>query len=511
MLSFVLRRIGVSVLILIAASFIMYVMVAWARDPLQDLYASNSPNRDQLIAQRIAWLNLEQPVIVRWFNWLLGAARCIIPFGGCDLGVTVQNQEVTVLLARAMGSTLQLVTASTIFAIVLGILVGIVSALRQYSAIDYTFTFASFFFYSLPSFVMGVLLKVFVALSFNDWLRDPVFSWTWIIGLSLVSGLFWQAIIGGNRLRRLVVFTASVLTTGIMLYSMSVTQWFLDPSLGPVLAPLFIAALAAGMVLIIAGPRARFAWRTAGAVVIALIAAYFLLQPFFRGIGGWGVALLFVLAIGAGILAGWILGQYDKGQAMRIGALSGLLGMGVIVLDQYMQRWNDYITNPRVGGRPIATVGSQTPNLQGDFWIQSIDSFTHLLLPTISLMLISFAGYTRYARGGMLETLNQDYIRTARAKGLPERTVVGRHAFRNSLIPITTIVAADVGALIGGAIITERIFAFSGMGALFIQGLNAGDPNPVMAYFVVVAIFAITFNFLADLSYSALDPRVRAK
>ena len=126
-------------------------------------------------------------------------------------------------------------------------------------------------------------------------------------------------------------------------------------------------------------------------------------------------------------------------------------------------------------------------------------------------MLISFAGYTRYARGGMLETLNQDYIRTARAKGLPERTVIVRHAFRNSLIPITTIVAADVGALIGGAIITERIFAFSGMGALFNSGLNNSDPNPVMAYFVVIAIFAITFNFLADLAYSALDPRVRVK
>lgn len=511
MLSYVLRRIGVSVLILIAASFIMYALIVWARDPLADLYASNSPSRDQLIAQRIDWLDLDQPVIVRWFNWLIGAGQCVLPFGTCDLGVTIQNQPVTALLGRAMGSTLQLVTASTVFAIVLGILVGIVSALRQYSAVDYTFTFASFFFYSLPSFVMGVLLKVFLALGFNDWLRSPIFSWTWIIALSLISGLFWQALIGGNRLRRLVTFAASVLTTIIMLYAMSVSAWVLDPSLGPVLSPLFISALAAGMVLIIAGQRARFAWRTAGTVTIVLIAAYFVLQPFLRGFGFWAIVVLFVIAIAVGIIAGWILGEYEKGQAMRIGAFSGVLGMGVIILDQFLQRWSDYITNPRVKGRPIATVGSHTPNLQGDFWIQSIDSFTHLLLPTISLMLISFAGYTRYARGGMLETLNQDYIRTARAKGLPERTVVGRHAFRNSLIPITTIVAADVGTLIGGAIITERIFGFSGMGALFAQGLNAGDPNPVMAYFVVVAVFAITFNFLVDLSYSALDPRVRAK
>ncbi|WP_254359586.1 ABC transporter permease [Microbacterium hominis] len=500
-----------SILILIAASFVMYTLVALARDPLQDLYASNSPNRDQLIAQRIDWLNLDQPIPVRWFNWLLGAARCVIPFGGCDLGVTIQNQSVTVLLGRAMGATLQLVTASTILAIVLGLLVGIVSALRQYSAIDYSFTFASFLFYSLPSFVMGVLLKVFLALGFNDWLADPIFTWPWIIALSLISGIFWQAIIGGNRQRRLVVVAASVITTGAMLYGMSVTAWFRDPSLGPILSPLLIAAVGAGMVLIMAGPRARYAWRTAGAVVIVLAISYFVLQPFLPSFDGWGVFVLFIAAAAVGAAAGWFLGEYDKGLAIRIGVLTGLLGMGVIILDQFMQRWNDYVTNSRVRGRPIATIGSETPNLVGDWWIQGIDTFTHLLLPTISLMLISFAGYTRYARGGMLETLNQDYIRTARAKGLPERTVVVRHALRNSMIPITTIVAADVGALIGGAIITERIFAFSGMGALFNGGLQAADPNPVMAYFVVIAIFAITFNFLADLAYSAIDPRVRVK
>jgi peptide/nickel transport system permease protein len=111
----------------------------------------------------------------------------------------------------------------------------------------------------------------------------------------------------------------------------------------------------------------------------------------------------------------------------------------------------------------------------------------------------------------MLEVLNQDYIRTARAKGLPERTVVVRHAFRNVLIPITTLVAFDVGALLGGAIITERVFAIPGMGFLFAAGLNAGDLNPVMGYFVVIAIMAILFNFLADLAYASLDPRVRVR
>ena len=511
MLSYVLRRIGVSILILIAASLLMYVLVSWARDPLQDLYASSSPNKDNLIAQRIQWLNLDQPVLLRWLNWLGGAAQCVIPGGGCDLGVTITNQPVTILLGRAIGATLQLVTAATVLAIVFGVTVGIVSALRQYSAIDYTFTFASFFLYSLPSFLMGVLLKVFIALGFNDFLADPTITWPWIIALSLISGIFWQAILGGSHNKRVVVFAASLLTTGIMLWAISATHWLLDPSLGPVLAPLLIAGVAAGMVILIAGTQNKTAWRTGAVVAAVVIVLYFVSLPFLRGWGLMGVIGLFVVGIAVGIAAGLLLGQHDKGQAARIGALAAALGVAVIVLDQYMRTWNSYVTNPRINGRPIATVGSATPTLKGDFWIHSTDTFTHLLLPTISLMLISFAGYTRYARGGMLEVLNQDYIRTARAKGLPERTVVVRHAFRNSLIPITTIVAADVGGLIGGAIITERIFAFSGMGALFNSGLQAGDPNPVMAYFIVIAIFAITFNFLADLAYSALDPRVRAK
>jgi peptide/nickel transport system permease protein len=105
--------------------------------------------------------------------------------------------------------------------------------------------------------------------------------------------------------------------------------------------------------------------------------------------------------------------------------------------------------------------------------------------------------------------LNQDYIRTARAKGLTERTVVMRHAFRNALIPITTIIALDLGGLIGGAVITETVFAWSGMGALFVQALRRVDVNPLMGFFLVTAITVIVFNFLADVVYSALDPRIR--
>jgi peptide/nickel transport system permease protein len=124
-------------------------------------------------------------------------------------------------------------------------------------------------------------------------------------------------------------------------------------------------------------------------------------------------------------------------------------------------------------------------------------------------MLISVAGYVRYSRASLLEVLNQDYIRTARAKGLTERTVIMRHAFRNSLIPLTTIMAFDFAGLLGGAIITEQVFAWRGMGTLFNTGLAKFDLNLVMAVVLITSISALVFNLIADLVYSALDPRIR--
>jgi len=111
----------------------------------------------------------------------------------------------------------------------------------------------------------------------------------------------------------------------------------------------------------------------------------------------------------------------------------------------------------------------------------------------------------------MLEIMNQDYIRTARAKGASERSVVMKHAFRNALIPLATLIAFDIGGLIGGAVITENVFAFTGMGQLFITSLRIVDLNPLMGFFLVTGILAMVFNLIADLLYSVLDPRVRVK
>jgi peptide/nickel transport system permease protein len=138
-----------------------------------------------------------------------------------------------------------------------------------------------------------------------------------------------------------------------------------------------------------------------------------------------------------------------------------------------------------------------------------LDRAQHLALPVLVLMVASIATYSRYMRASMLEVVNSDYVRTARAKGLPERTVTMRHAFRNALIPLVTIVALNFGGLLGGAVVTETVFGLDGMGLYFINALNNGDPYPVMAWLMVTATLVIVFNLVADVAYGYLDPRVR--
>jgi peptide/nickel transport system permease protein len=112
-------------------------------------------------------------------------------------------------------------------------------------------------------------------------------------------------------------------------------------------------------------------------------------------------------------------------------------------------------------------------------------------------------------RASMLEVINSDYVRTARAKGLSESRVTMKHAFRNALIPLVTLVALSFGNLLGGAIVVETVFSLDGMGLYFYNALLANDPYPVMAWLMIVATMIIVFNLMADLAYGYLDPRVR--
>jgi peptide/nickel transport system permease protein len=139
----------------------------------------------------------------------------------------------------------------------------------------------------------------------------------------------------------------------------------------------------------------------------------------------------------------------------------------------------------------------------------NLDYFRHLALPVLTLTITSVAAWSRYLRAEMLGVLNTDYVRTARAKGVPQRRVIRRHAFRNALIPFTTVTALDTAFLIGGVIIVERIFAIPGMGQAFLNALQSGDAPFLLSWFVVVAVAVIGFNLLCDLFYAVLDPRIR--
>jgi peptide/nickel transport system permease protein len=137
------------------------------------------------------------------------------------------------------------------------------------------------------------------------------------------------------------------------------------------------------------------------------------------------------------------------------------------------------------------------------------DRAQHLAIPVMTLAVLSIAQYSRYMRASMLDVINSDYVRTARAKGLSEPRVTLRHAFRNALIPIVTLSALSFGALIGGAIVTESIFQLDGMGFYFIQRLGYQDTYPIMAWLMITATMIVLFNLIADLLYGYLDPRVR--
>jgi len=155
---------------------------------------------------------------------------------------------------------------------------------------------------------------------------------------------------------------------------------------------------------------------------------------------------------------------------------------------------------------PISSLNSIDPGTGVDFWI---DRAHHLVLPVIVLMVASIATYSRYMRASMLEVVNSDYVRTARAKGLDEKRVTMKHAFRNALIPLVTLVAINFGALLGGVIVTETVFSLDGMGLYFVTSLLTNDPYPVMAWLMVTAVMIIIFNLIADVLYGVLDPRVR--
>lgn len=165
--------------------------------------------------------------------------------------------------------------------------------------------------------------------------------------------------------------------------------------------------------------------------------------------------------------------------------------------------------NNNVGSQVFYTIGSGSIYVTGGFWAHVSDVLGHMILPTISLALISYASWSRFQRGSMLEVLNSDYVRLARAKGLSRGVVMRRHALRNALIPLVTVTALDLASIISGAVVTERVFQWQGAGTFLLDAISASDVYAVLAWLLISATFVIVFNLVADLLYGVLDPRIR--
>ena len=211
------------------------------------------------------------------------------------------------------------------------------------------------------------------------------------------------------------------------------------------------------------------------------------------------------IAIGASVL--WLIGGVSVGvlSALRKGTLFDRFSMGIALagvslpvfftgllsLELFSYKWPIF---PNVQFVPL----SQNPLL----WARN------LVLPWVTLAFLYAALYARLTRSGMLETMNEDYIRTARAKGLPERTVIVKHALRAALTPILTIFGMDLGLLIGGAFLTEVTFSLHGLGLFTIEAVNNQDFPEIMGVVMLAAFFVIIANLVVDILYAVVDPRV---
>ncbi|WP_370944485.1 ABC transporter permease [Amycolatopsis sp. cg5] len=331
---YVLRRLAISIPTLLVGTFLCFVMVAATGDPLAELRGRPGISADS-IASIAAELGLDKPIIARYWDWL-------IHFVQGDWGRSVAQGAAQELvfpkIMNAFGVTFSLVVGAEILALIIGVGVGVIAAVKQYSIVDYIATTLAFLLFSMPIFCIAIVLKQY-AIDFNIVVKD--------LGLS---------------------------------------EWLGNP---------------------------------------------------------------------------WIR-----------------------------------TTSPE--------------NLQadgfGDFLVRYVGAY---LLPTLSIMAISFAAYSRFQRASMLETLNADYVRTARAKGIPGSRVIFKHAFRNALIPVTTLFSVNFAQVLTGAIITERVFAWNGMGTVLVDAVDRNDPNVLMGWLVVIATTVVVANLIADLVYGILDPRIR--
>ena len=224
--------------------------------------------------------------------------------------------------------------------------------------------------------------------------------------------------------------------------------------------------------------------------------------------------VLLVVAVTASLLIGiavGTLGAVRRGSLLDYAATTtSFFGLSIPVfwLGLMLQLFFGLYFANWLGVTPplLPTAGLYSPGRVG---FDLVDRARHLALPAMALSLQLVAAYSRYMRSSLLDALGAEYVRTAYAKGLSERAVVLRHGVRNALIPVTTLAALDIGLLVGGLIVTERVFQYPGMGTLFFDAIHAGDYAVLLPVVMLVSGGVFVMSFAADLLYGVLDPRIR--
>jgi peptide/nickel transport system permease protein len=218
--------------------------------------------------------------------------------------------------------------------------------------------------------------------------------------------------------------------------------------------------------------------------------------PVTLSVAAGGAVIWLLVGVSTGVVSALKRGSIFDRAAMGV-ALAGvslpIFFTGLLALSLFSYTWHIFPAG-----------GSYTPLLDNPIkWAYD------LILPWVTLAFLYAAGYARLTRAGMLETMNEDYIRTARAKGLPERVVVMKHALRSTLTPVLTIFGLDLGLLLGGAILTESTYSLPGLGAYTVQAIQTNDLPKVLGVTLIAALFVVIANLIVDVLYAVIDPRVR--
>jgi peptide/nickel transport system permease protein len=198
-----------------------------------------------------------------------------------------------------------------------------------------------------------------------------------------------------------------------------------------------------------------------------------------------------------------VIAAYRKGSFLDQ-AINALSILGIALFIPWLGIILLYFLGLKIPWFPIG--GAVTVGVEG--WDYIWDATHHLVLPVVSLTIVHLASYVLYMRASTIDVLNEEYIRTARAKGLKERVVLWRHAVRNSLLSTVTMMGLQLGAIVGGAILTETVFAYPGLGRLIYEAVKEHDYPILQGTFLILAVTVVVVNILTDIVYSYLDPKI---